>query len=166
MLNSTQKIRGQNLASMMAAGEGARQVAGIKEAADTAQERVAMNTNTSLQTLAAPPEQSVGSAEASGRQEELAEHQCAVEAVTGCSAILVSGFQEVSRQWMRFAQERWQKNLEGVEALLACQTIEEVVATQTELICNSIHDILDNSRTIAETSAKVSSEAAQSVATP
>ena len=54
-----------------------------------------------------------------------------LEAITECGAVLARGFQEISRQWMNLAQHRLQKNLEGVQALASCQSVQDVVAVQT-----------------------------------
>jgi len=77
-----------------------------------------------------------------------------VEAITECSAILVRGFQEISREWLNLTQHRVQKNLEGVKALASCRSMQEVVA-QTNLVRDNIQEMVEGGRQIAETSGKI-----------
>ncbi len=160
-------IRDQNVASMEAAREGARQVAdATRQAAETTQEaiRTAMDTaSRALQSSADQFARSLGLAGAQG--EDLAQRSKQnLEAITECSAVLVRGFQEISREWLSLAQHRVQKNLEGVQALASCHSVQDAVATQTELVRDNIREMIENSRKIAQTSLKVADEAAQTLA--
>jgi phasin family protein len=74
------------------------------------------------------------------------------------------GFQEISREWLTLAQHRVQKNLEGVQAMASCRTVQDAVAAQTELVRDNIREMVENSRQIAEASVKVGNEAAQTLA--
>ena len=76
------------------------------------------------------------------------------------------GYQEISREWVSLAQQRWQKNFEGVQAMSSCRTVQEAVAAQTELARDNLRQIVENSRQIAESCAKIVSEAAQAVSGP
>jgi phasin family protein len=166
---STKHIEEQNIAAMESAREGARQVADVaREAAETTQETIRAAVDTASQTIQRSADQFARSFGFSGHQgEELARQSTRnLEAMTECGAMLLRGFQEISREWVSLAQHRVQKNLDGVQALAACRTVQDVVATQTELLRENMQEIVDSSRKIAETSVKVASEAAQTLTGP
>ena len=87
-----------------------------------------------------------------------------IEAVTQCSAVWMRGFQEISGEWLGLAQHRFQRNLEGLQALASCRTAQEVVAAQTDLVRENIQEVVEKSRRIAEVSMTVADEAAQTLA--
>ena len=162
---SAKNIRDQNLASI----ESARQVAdATRQAAETTQETIRTAIDAASRTLQSSTEQFTRSLGFSGRQgEELALQSTRnLEALSECGAVLMRGFQEISREWMSLAQHRLQKNLEGVQALASCQTVQDVVVAQTELVRDNFQQIVENSRQIAETSVKVADEAAQTLTGP
>jgi len=159
-------IRDQNVASIEAAREGARHVADVtRQAAETTQEAIRTAMDTASQAFQSSADQLVRSFGVSGEQgEDLAQQSRRnLEAITECNALLVRGFQEISREWLSLAQHRVQKNLEGVQALASCRTVRDAVAAQTELVRENIREMVENSRQIAETSAKVANEAAQTL---
>jgi phasin family protein len=58
---------------------------------------------------------------------------------------------------------RFAKNIEGVQALASFRNVQDVVAAQTELVRDNIQQIVNKSRQIAESSARVADEAAQTL---
>jgi len=169
MASSTKDIRERNLESLESAREVARQLADTaKQAAEVTQETVRVAIDTASQTLQRSADQFVRSFGLSGREgEELARLSTRnIEAITECGAILMRGFQDISREWLSLAQHRLQKNLEGVQTLATCQTMQDAVAAQTELVRDNIQQIVESSRQLAEASAKVASEAAQTLSGP
>lgn len=157
MAVSAKSIREQNLASIETAREGARQVADVtRQAAEVTQETIRTAVDTASRAFQGSAEQITRSFGLSDRQ---ATHN--IEAMTECSAVLVRGFQEISREWLSLAQHRLQRNLEGVQAIASCQNVQDVVAAQTELVRDNIKQIVENSRQIAESSVRVAEEAAQ-----
>jgi phasin family protein len=153
MAVSAKSIREQNLASIETAREGARQVADVtRQAAEVTQETIRTAVDTASRAFQ-------GSAEQITRSDRQATHN--IEAMTECSAVLVRGFQEISREWLSLAQHRLQRNLEGVQAIASCQNVQDLVAAQTELVRDNIKQIVENSRQIAESSVRVAEEAAQ-----
>ena len=162
-------MRDQNEASVEAARDGVRQVADVtRQAAEATQETIRTAMETATRAFQSSADQFTRSFGLSGEQgQDLArQSRQNVEAITECSAILVRGFQEISREWMSLAQHRLQKNLEGVQALASCQTVQDVVVAQTELVRDNFQQIVENSRQIAETSVKVADEAAQTLTGP
>jgi phasin family protein len=97
-----------------------------------------------------------------GQNEEVAQQaRRNLEAITETGSVLVRGFQEVSREWVELAQQRLQKNIEGVARLAHCRSFQDLTATQTELVRENLHEMIDNTRRIAEHSMQVAQEAAQ-----
>ncbi len=163
---STKDIRERNLESIESAREGARQLADTtRQAAQATQETVRAAIDTASQTFQRSADQLARSFGFSGQQgEELARQSTRnLEAMTECGTILLRGLQEISREWIGLAQHRLQKNLDGMQALTACQTVQDLVATQTELVRDNMQEIVENSRHIAEKSVAVANEAAQTL---
>jgi len=169
MASSTKDIRERNIESIESAREGARQLADTaRQAAEATQETVRAALDTASQTFQRSADQFARSFGFSGQQgEELARQSTRnLEAMTECSTILMRGFQEISREWISLAQRRVQKNLENINTLAACQTVQDLVATQTELVRDNMQEIVDNSRHLAEKSVEVANEAAQTLTRP
>jgi phasin family protein len=166
---STKDIRDRNIESIESAREGARQLADTaRQAAEATQETVRAAIDTASQTFQRSADQFARSFGFSGQQgEELARQSTRnLEAMTECGTILLRGFQEISREWMSLGQRRLQKNLENIQTLAACQSVQDLVATQTELVRDNMQDMVDNSRHIAERSVEVANEAAQTLTKP
>jgi phasin family protein len=139
-----------------------------RQAAETTQETIRTAVDTASRAFQSSAEQIARSFGISGEQgEDLARKSTDnLEAITECSAVLVRGFQEISREWLSLAQHRLQKNIEGVQSLASCQSVQDVVAVQTGLLRDNIQQVVENSRQIAEASMKVADEAAQTLTGP
>ena len=61
-----------------------------------------------------------------------------LQAVTQSSAILARGIQEASGECLEMVQERVQKNLDGVNALVRCRTLPEFLAAQSSLFRDNL----------------------------
>src|SRR3712207_5195313 len=101
-----------------------------------------------------------------GRQtEETAQRSSQnIEALAEASTVLAQGAQEISREWLSLAQNRFQRNLDGFNELLRCRTLQDFIAVQSSLARDNLEQILGNSRRIAELSVKVADQAAQKIA--
>jgi phasin family protein len=167
-------IRDQNIASMEAARDGARQAAegtrvvteATRQAAETAQETISNAMDAASRVLQGSADQVARSFGLSDdRGEDLARQATRnLEAIAECGGVLMRGFQEISREWLSLARHRMQRNLDGLQALAACRTLQDAVAAQTELARDNIREMAENTRQIAETSAKVAQEAVQTLA--
>jgi hypothetical protein len=80
-----------------------------------------------------------------------------LQAATQSSALLARGVQDVTGECLEMVQVRLQKNLDGVNALVRCRTLPEFLAAQRSLFRGNLELTLDNSRRIAELSARVAS---------
>ncbi len=101
-----------------------------------------------------------------GRQSEETARQSSqnIEIVAEASTVLAQGIQEISREWMSLAQDRFQRNLDGFGELLRCRTLPDFIAVQSGLMRDNLEQMLSNSRRIAELSVQVTEQAAQKIA--
>ena len=86
-----------------------------------------------------------------------------IQAVSQASSVLIKGAQEVSREWFGFAQERVQKNMDGLNRLLGCRSVQDFVATQSDLARDNLQQMIDTNKRVAEVSVRVAEEAARSI---
>ena len=84
-----------------------------------------------------------------------------IEALSQAGTILTKGAQEVSRQWFDLLQERLVKNLDAMNKLAGCRSLQDIVTVQTEIVRDRFGQAVESSRRIAEISARVTGEAAQ-----
>jgi hypothetical protein len=82
-----------------------------------------------------------------------------LQVVTQSSAILARGIQEASGECLEMVQERMQKNLDGMSALVRCRSLPEFLEAQGSLLRANLELTLTNSRRIAELSSRVASTA-------
>jgi hypothetical protein len=78
-----------------------------------------------------------------------------LQIVTESNATLARGIQEASGECLEMVQERMQKNLDGVNALVRCRSLPEFLAVQSSLFRDNLELTLANSRRIAEFSTRV-----------
>ncbi|MBQ0823023.1 phasin family protein [Microvirga sp. HBU67558] len=77
------------------------------------------------------------------------------------NAVLVRGFQDVSREWFELSQKRLQTNLDGLNALARCRSLNDFVTVQSSLIRDNLEQTVDNSRRMAELTMQLTDEAAR-----
>ena len=101
----------------------------------------------------------------SSREANEAVQQCSqnAQAVAECTTVLAQGVQDISREWLDWAQKRMLRQLEGFDALLRSRTPQELIAAQSDIVRGNLELMLDTSRRIAERSLKLAEEAAQKV---
>ena len=85
------------------------------------------------------------------------------EAVSQASSVLVKGAQDVSREWLGLAQERIRTNLEAVNRIAGCRSVQDVLTVQSDLVRDNLQQAIDTSRRVAELSVRVANEAAQTI---
>ena len=83
------------------------------------------------------------------------------EAVARCGTVLSQAFQDASRQWFELGQRQWQRNLDGLNKLTQAKSVQEFTAIQSDLIREGLQHMVQDSRTIAETSVRATEEASK-----
>ncbi|MER2266913.1 phasin family protein [Methylobacterium oxalidis] len=86
-----------------------------------------------------------------------------MEAVARCGTVLTQAFQDASRGWFGLAQSQWQRNLDGLNKLTRAKSVQEFAAIQSELARESLQHIVQDSRSITETSARAVEEAGKTI---
>jgi hypothetical protein len=84
-----------------------------------------------------------------------------MESILHSSAILADGVQTISREWLTFAQNRAERNMERLEALTSCRSVQDLIAAQTDLVRDHLEDLLQTTKRVAEVSTRMVDEAVQ-----
>jgi phasin family protein len=82
-----------------------------------------------------------------------------IEALSQASNILVKGAQEISREWFDVMQERVSKNLDALNRLAGCRSLQDFVTVQTDIARDRLGHTFESSRRLAEVSVRVADEA-------
>jgi hypothetical protein len=75
---------------------------------------------------------------------------------------LAKGLQDVSREWFELTQKRLQTNLDGLNALARCRSMNDFVTIQGSLIRDNMEQTIDNSRRMTELAMRLADEASRS----
>lgn len=86
-----------------------------------------------------------------------------LRAAAQAGTALARGLQDISREAFALSQRRWQRNLEGLNALARCQSLPGLVAIQSGLIRDNLEQSVENSRRMAELSLQMADEASRTV---
>jgi len=86
-----------------------------------------------------------------------------LQAVSQASSVLARGFQEVSHEVLGFAQERVQKNMDGLSRLAGVRSVQDFVAVQSDLVRDGLQQVIDTNKRVAEVSLRTADEAARSI---
>jgi len=137
----------------------------FRRSTETARDTLQAGLNTATQTVQRMTDQFNQTLGFNGPQaEELA--RCAsqnIQAVSQANTVLTRGFQEVSNEVLRSAQDRLQKNIDGMNRLTGCRSVQDFVATQSELVRDGLQQVIDTNKRIAEVSLRVADEAARAI---
>jgi len=83
-----------------------------------------------------------------------------LHAVSQANTVLARGFQDASHEWISLAQERATKNIDALNRLAGCRSVQDFVAVQSDLVRDNLWQIIDTNKRIAELSLRVAEEAA------
>jgi len=84
-----------------------------------------------------------------------------VQAVTEASTVITKGAQELSREWLKIAQDRHAKNIDGIKRLAGCRSVQDLIAVQSDLLRDSLQELINTNKRVAELSVRLANEAAQ-----
>ena len=132
-----------------------------RHSAETVQDAMRTGLNTATQTFQQATEQftrAFGFAQPQS-QELIRQSSQNLEAVTQATAVLAQGAQEISREWLGSAQERLEKNIDGLNALARCRSVQDCVAVQSELVRDNLQQVIDTNRRLSEVSVRVAQDA-------
>jgi hypothetical protein len=102
----------------------------------------------------------------SGRETQEAAEQSSrnIQAVAECSTVLAQGVQDISREWLDWAQSRFQSQLDGINALLRCRTPQDFIAVQSDQVRQNLELLIESTRRVAERSIQLAEEASEKIA--
>jgi phasin family protein len=86
-----------------------------------------------------------------------------LQAMTQAHTVLARGFQEASHEWINMARERVTKNMDGLNRLAGCRSVQDFVATQSELARDGLQQVIDTNKRVAEVSLRIADEAARAI---
>jgi phasin family protein len=84
-----------------------------------------------------------------------------LEAVSQASTVLTRGAQELSREWFDVMQDRLAKNIDAMNRLAGCRSLQDFLTVQSEITRDRLGDAVNSGRRIAEVSLRVADEAAK-----
>ena len=137
----------------------------LRRSTETTRDTVQAGLNTATETFQRMSDQFTKVLGFNGPQsEELTRRSSQnLQAVSQASSVLMKGAQEVSHEWFGFAQERVQKNMEGLNRLAGCRSVQDFVATQSDLVRDTLQQVIDTNKRVAELSVRVADEAARAI---
>jgi len=132
---------------------------------EAARNVVEAGLNTATQTFQRVSDQFTKVLGFSGPQtEELARRSSEnVQAVTQASTVLARGAQEVSQEVFGLIQDRVQKNVDAVSRIAGVRSVQDLVAVQSDLARDTLQQVIETNKRIAELSVRVADEAARAV---
>jgi hypothetical protein len=90
------------------------------------------------------------------RAEELAQRSSQnIEALSQASNILVKGAQEFLREWFELVQEHMSKNIDAINRLASCHSLQDFVSVQSHIARDRLAHTVESSRRLATVSLRV-----------
>ena len=138
----------------------------VRASAETVQQVVQSGVSMAAQMAERSMDQFTRAFGLSGRESREAAEQSSrnIQAVAECSTVLAQGAQDISREWLDWAQHRFQQQLEGFNALLRCRTPQDFVALQSDQVRQNLELLIESTRRIAERSMQLAEEAGERIA--
>ncbi|HEV7254060.1 MAG TPA: phasin family protein [Mesorhizobium sp.] len=143
-----------------------------REAAETASEVVQASINSALEPARAAQEivtstasvtreatkrsngKTLADTQGSERDRDQSTGQATkVEAAVQSGTVVSRSYQDFSQEWLAMSQARFQKNMEGLNAMTRCRSLPELMQAQLSLVRENVELTVANSRRLAELSA-------------
>jgi phasin family protein len=136
-----------------------------RRGAETARDTLQSGLNTAVESFQRVTDQFTQVLGFAGPQaEELARRSSQnLEAVSEASSVLARGAQEISQEWFGLAQDRLAKNMDAMNRLASCRSVQDFVAVQSDWVRDNLQQRIDASRRVAELSIRVADEAARAI---
>jgi phasin family protein len=133
--------------------------------AETLRDTMRSGLNTATETFQRATDQFLKGFTFSGPQsEDVARRSSqAIDAVTQTGSIMACGFQEVSQELIGLAQERLTKNIDGLNRLAGCRSMQDFVSVQSDLVRDNLQQAIETNRRVAEVSLRIADEAARTI---
>jgi phasin family protein len=137
----------------------------FRRGTETARDNLQAGLNTATQSFQRVSDQFTKVLGFSGPQaEELARRSSEnLQAVSQASTVLARGAQEVSQEVFGLVQDRLQKNIDAVNRLAGTRSVQDFVATQSDLVRDGLQQVIDTNKRIAEVSLRTADEAARAI---
>jgi len=97
-----------------------------------------------------------------GRQ-TMAQSSGNLQAVVESTSLVADGMQDVSAEWLRFAQDRMEQNMEHFDQLLMCRGPHDYVALQTRILRENFDALMQTTRRASERMSHTANQAARKV---
>jgi len=88
------------------------------------------------------------------------------QAVARSNGILARGAATLSLEWAGLRQERLLKNLDRMNDLLRCRSMQDVVSLQHTVAQENFRQVVENGRRLAQLTAQVAQEATRTITAP
>ena len=75
----------------------------------------------------------------------------------------MKGAQEVSQEVFGLVQDRLQKNIDAVSRIAGVRSVQDFVAVQSDLARDTLQQVIDTNKRIAEVSLRTADEAARAI---
>ena len=137
----------------------------LRRGTETAREQPEAGLNTATQTFQRMTDQFTKVLGFSGPQaEELARRSSQnLQAVSQASTVLARGAQEVSQEVFGLVQDRLQKNIDAVNRIAGVRSVQDFVAVQSDWSRDSLQQVIETNKRIAEVSLRMADEAARTI---
>jgi hypothetical protein len=89
-----------------------------------------------------------------------------LQAVMEGTTVIASGLHEVTEEWMHFAQERVEHNLNHLERLRNCHNLHDCMALQTQIVRDNLQAFLESAQRTSERSTRIARSAVDRMTSP
>lgn len=73
-----------------------------------------------------------------------------MQAVMESGSIIAGGLQDVAAEWFRFVQARTEKNLDHIDQLRECRSLQAYMALQTQMVRDNLEALLQSTHRVSE----------------